>query len=377
MHPGTNPRTLVLVLRRTSQHAGAEHGHRRPAIGTYAASGVSTTTPYVLPLEGHAVPLRHGLAARSRPDTIWAAERRDTDTGSVDPAPTPDDEHTWPFYPLDQIDWLCRRLGAPTVPAAVLDPSAPLPDPADDPGDGGLSVPYVMAIIGPKTAPADLVDRVWSYVICATRAHRGLWNLYALGLARRGLHQQANKLTPTKPPTVKADVQHVMAAEMVIELHRTEPDATGGQVFGFDVAKPYVFARLRDHCVYMVTTRRWTRHNRDRRNLDLDGFEFLHEILPDGNVRSRMQHEPGRADAYSVLARLVAQTAGQRPGQRVTQADAALIALTHVVGYSMADAAALLGLPEPSARMRQHRAVKLVAAILAREHGEDVAAQHD
>lgn len=323
------------------------------------------------------MPIRHGLPARPRPDTIRADERRDTDTGTPDPAPTPDDEHTWPFYPLEQIDWLSRRLGWPTVPAAVLDPSAPLPDPADHPAEDGLSVPYVMAVIGPKTAPPALVDRVWSYVITATRAHRGLWNLYALGLARRGLHQQANKLTPKKPPTVKADVQHVMAAEMVIELHRTEPDETGREVFGFDVAKPYIFARLRDHCVYMVTTRRWTRHNRDRRNLDLDGFELLHEILPGGNAQSRLHHEPGRADAYSVLARLVTQTAGQRPGQQVTKGDAALIALTHIVGYTMADAAALLGLPEPAARMRQHRAIKLVAAILAREHAEDVAAQDD
>lgn len=323
------------------------------------------------------MPIRHGPTARPRPDTTWADDRRDTDTGTLDPAPAPDDEHTWPFYPMEQIDWLSRRLGWPTVPAAVLDPSVPLPDPADDPGEGGLSVPYVMAVIGPKTAPAELVDRVWSYVISATRAHRGLWNLYALGLARRGLLKQANKLTPTKPPTVKASVQHVLAAEMVIELHRTEPDQTGREVFGFDLAKPYVFARLRDHCVYMVTTRRWNRHNRDRRNLDLATFELVHEILPDGNTHSRLHHEHGRADAYSVLARLVAQTAGQRPGQRLARVDAALIALTHLVGYTLAEAAAVLGLTEPAARMRQHRAVKLVAEILARERAEDVAAQPD
>ena len=316
------------------------------------------------------MPLRHGLSARLGPDTIRADVRRATAPRPLDRAP--DDEHTWPFYPLEQIGWLARRLGWPTVPAAVLDPSAPLPDPADDPAEGGLSVPNVVAVIGPKTADPELVDRVWAYVIAATRARRGLWNLYALGLARRGLHQQAEIITRKKLPSVKRDVQHVMAAELVIEIHRTEPDAAGRQVFAFDIAKPYIFARLRGHCVYMVTERRWVRQNRARRNLNLDGFELLHEILPGGNTLSRLHHAPGRADAYSVLARLVAQTADQRAGRRITQADAALIALTHLVGYTMADAAALLGLPEPTARMRQHRAIKLVTDILDREQADDI-----
>jgi DNA-directed RNA polymerase specialized sigma24 family protein len=329
----------------------------------------------VLPLEGHAVPIPHGLPARLGPDTTRADDRWDTDTGPADPAP--DDEQTWPFYPMEQIDWLSRRLAWPAVPATVLDPSAPLPDPAPERAEGGLSVPNVVAVIGPKTAPTDLVDRVWAFVINAARAHRGSWNLYALGLARQGLHRHAEKITYKRPPTIKANVQHVMAAEMLIELHRTEPDETGCEAYAFDIAKPYIYARLRDHCLYMVTTRRWTRLDRDRRNLDLARFELLHEALSDGNARSRLHHEPGRADAYSVLARLVAQTAGERRGRQVRQSDAALIALTHLVGYSLADAAVLLGLTEPAARMRQHRAVKVVAAILAREHAEDIAAQRN
>ncbi|MEV6966625.1 hypothetical protein AB0M47_16065 [Hamadaea sp. NPDC051192] len=321
------------------------------------------------------MPIRHGLAARLGPDTTRADDRRDTDTGSPDPAP--DDEHTWPFYPMEQIDWLSRRLEWPAVPAAVLDPNAPLPDPAPERAEGGLSVPNVVAVIGPKTAPAELVDRVWAFVINAMRAHRGPWNLYALGLARQGLHHHAEKITYKREPTVKRDVQHVMAAEMLVELHRTESDDSGQQAYAFDIAKPFIYARLRDHCVYAVTKKRWARHDRDRHNLDLDGFELLHEAMPDGNTRSRLRHEPGRADAYSVLARLVTQTAGEQRGRQISQADAALIALTHLVGFTLAEAADALGLPHPAARMRQHRAVKLVTAILARERAEDIAAQRD
>jgi len=315
------------------------------------------------------VPIRHGLQARLGPDTIRVDVRRDTDTRRSDRAPV--DEHTWPFYPMEQIDWLARRLAWPTVPAAVLDPSVPLPDLlAADSHEGGLSVPYIAAVIGPKTAAPELVDRVWRYVISTTRAHRGLWNLYALGLARRGLHQHAEKITGKQEPSVKRDVQHVMAAELVIEIHRTQTDATGRQVFAFNTDKPYIFTRLRGRCVYVVTKRRWLRDNRERKNLNIDGYELLHEILPGGNVLSRLHHAPGRADAYTVLARLVAQTAGQPAGRRVTRADAALIALTRLVGYTMAEAADLLGLSEPAARMRQHRAVKLVTAILEQEQAE-------
>lgn len=316
------------------------------------------------------MPIRHGLPAHLDPDTIRADDRRDTDTGSVDRAPA--DDHTWPFYPMDQIEWLEKRLVWPTLPTAVLDPSATLPDPEHDRAEGGLSVPYVMGAIGPKNADPDLVDRVWRYVVAATRAHRGPWNLYALGLARQGLHRLANRITLRQPPTVKRDVQHVMAAELLIEIHRTEPDDTGEQMFAFDTAKPYLFARLRDHCGYVVTGKRWARINRDRKNLDLDGFELLYETLPGGNARSRLHHLPGRADAYQVLARLVSQTAGEPAGQKVTEDGAALIALTRLIGYPMSQAADLLGLTEPAARMRQSRAVKVVTEILTREQEEDL-----
>lgn len=319
------------------------------------------------------MPIRHGLPARLGPDTTRADNRRDTDPGP--PHAAPDDERDWPFYPMDQIRWLVRRLGRPGVPAAVLDPHTPLPDPADNPAEDGLSVPDVMAVVGVRSAPPELVDRVWGYVIAATRAHRGPWNLYALGLARPGLHRQADRVTLRCPPTVKRDVQHVMAAEMLVEIHRTEADEHGREVFGFDIAKPYIFARLRDHCIYTVTVKRWNRHNRARRNLDLAKFELLHEILPDANAHSRLHHEPGRADAYSTLARLVTQTADRRAGQRLSRPDAALIALTHLIGYPMADAASLLGLTEPAARMRAHRAVKLVTALLDRERADDLAQQ--
>ncbi|BCJ70700.1 hypothetical protein CS0771_02440 [Catellatospora sp. IY07-71] len=316
------------------------------------------------------MPIRHGLPARLGPDTIRADDRRDADSGSLDAAL---DDHEWPYYPMDQIRWLVRRLARPRVPAAVLHADAPLPDPADDPAEDGLSVPEVMAVVGVRSAPPELVDRVWSYVIAATRAHRGAWNLYALGLARPGLHRQADGVALRRPPTVKRDVQHVMAAEMLVEIHRTEADEHGRAVYGFDIAKPYIFARLRDHCLYTVTVKRWNRHNRARRNLDLAGFELLHEILPDGNAHSRLHHQPGRADAYSTLARLVTQTAGRRAGQRLSRPDAALIALTRLIGYPMTDAARLLGLSEPAARMRAHRAVKLVTALLAHERADELA----
>ncbi|GAA1393501.1 hypothetical protein ACFQZ4_37910 [Catellatospora coxensis] len=317
------------------------------------------------------MPIRHGLPARLGPDTIRADDRRTTDPGPPDPL----DDHRWPFYPMDQIRWLVRRLDRPRVPAAVLHADAPLPDPADEQAETGLSVPEVIAVVGVRSAPPELVDRVWSYVIAATRAHRGAWNLYALGLARPGLHRHADGVTLRRPPTVKRDVQHVMAAEMLVEIHRTEPGEHDRQVFAFDAAKPYVFARLLDHCLYTVTGKRWNRHNRDRRNLDLAGYELLHEILPDANAHSRLYCQPGRTDAYATLARLVAQTAGRRAGARLSRPDAALIALTHVIGHPMADAASLLGLSEPAARMRAHRAVKLITALLDRERADELAEQ--
>jgi len=283
------------------------------------------------------------------------------------------DEHGWPFYVFDQIEHLASRLAVPRLPSAVLDPAAPLPalDEDDHDGDGGcdggegLTVPYVLAVLGPKTAAPELVDRAWRYLITTTRARRGLWNLYALGLARLGLHKTAEAITPRRPPTVKARVQQLLAAEFLIEMHRTEPDPDSGQqLYAFDLDKPYVYARLRDHCEYVATKRRWARQARARNNMNWDDFAYLHEIEPSGNTVSRLFHIPGRLDAYTVLARLVTQTAAQRHGRRLTAGDAALIALTHLVGYPLSQAAAMLGLPGPTARMRQHRARLLIADLL-------------
>lgn len=255
------------------------------------------------------MPISHGLHTRAGSDTIRAdtaaQDRRDTAARTFQRAPT--DDYTWPYYPMEQIGWLATRLTWPTVPAAVLDPTVALSDLPIDGHGGGLTVPYVAAVIGPKTAPADVVDRVWRYIATATRTHRGLWNLYALGLARRGLHQQAEKLTTKREPSVKRHMQHRLAAEFLIELHRTEGDAAEQEMFAFDIDKPYIFARLRDHCIYTVTKQRWRRDKRERDFLTMDGYTLLYEILPGGNTRSRMLHIPGRADAFSVLARLVAQ----------------------------------------------------------------------
>lgn len=336
------------------------------------------------------MPIRHGLPPAAGGDTIPTADQATADQATADRATPPGhrtvlaDEHGWPFYVFDQIEYLANRLAAPRLPTTVLDPATPLPtldnldnNAHNETGDsgggtgGGLTVPYALAVIGPKNAPAELVDRAWRYLITAARARRGQWNLYALGLARLGLHKTADQLTPRKPPSVKQQVQQLIAAEFLLELHRSEPDETGRQVYAFELDKPYIYARLRDHCVYAATTRRWTRQARDKANLNLDDFAYLHELAPAGNTISRLWHIPGRLDAYTVLARLVTQSATARDGQRLTRGDAALIALTHLIGYPLAQAAAMLGLPTPTARMRQYRARKLIARLL--DHQPDSA----
>lgn len=67
-----------------------------------------------------------------------------------------------------------------------------------------------------------------------------------------------------------------------------------------------------------------------------------------------------------MLARIVRQTAGKPPGQRLTVADARLVAHTYIDGYTLAQAAAMEKppLPEPAARMRRWRAAQLIARHL-------------
>lgn len=302
------------------------------------------------------MPIRHGLPTLTDEDTGLAVDRATTalDTGD---ATTEDD--TWPYYPFDQVQWLSDRLQGPTIPAAVFNPTAPLPriDTADQ--GGGLTLPYARALILPKTTPGDLVDRVWRYIAAAAREQRGDWNLFALGMGRIGLHKQAHTIAPKGTPSARIFlVQHIMAAHFLIRMHATDE---------FDLDKPRVYGRLKDHAVY-AGKGHWREANRDRRTrVALDDHLAQLEASENSDT-SRRFHEREYGHPYLALLRLIDETKDRREGHRLTRQDAALVALTYLDGYTVAEAATILGLPKPTAKGRHNRAKHLIGRLLASEN---------
>ncbi|MFV2085008.1 hypothetical protein [Micromonospora sp. LOL_021] len=239
---------------------------------------------------------------------------------------------------LGQIEAQARTRITLTVPSNVIDPDMP---PA--------SLPMVDFRLHVMRAPGHVRDRAWRHLAEAARAHRGDWNLYALGVAYPKLRAQANKLTAYLAPGPAAQAHYTLAIEFLFALHR------------LDLTTPQLFPRLIDAAYTHASGRK-------RRRLpplyDLDA-------LPDDRV-PRSGHGNPEHDAHlddvnqetvhDVLDRLVTHS----DRRTISDTQATLIRRTYLDGETLRHVAADLHLSEPSASKQRTRAATTIARLLGR-----------
>jgi len=239
---------------------------------------------------------------------------------------------------LGQIEAQARTRITLTVPSNVVDPDMP---PA--------SLPMVDFRLHVMRAPGHVRDRAWRHLAEAARAHRGDWNLYALGVAYPKLRAQANKLTAYLAPGPAAQAHYTLAIEFLFALHR------------LDLTTPQLFPRLTD-AAYTHASGRKRQHPPPVYDLD---------ALPDDRV-PRSGHGNPEHDAHlddvnqetvhDVLNRLVTH-AGRRT---ISDTQATLIRRTYLNGETLRAVAADLHLSEPSASKQRTRAATTIARLLGR-----------
>ncbi|ROO59569.1 hypothetical protein EDC02_1369 [Micromonospora sp. Llam0] len=238
---------------------------------------------------------------------------------------------------LGQIETQARTRIALDIPSNVVDPDMP-PTP----------LPMVDFRLHVMRAPGPIRDRAWRHLAETARAHRGDWNLYALGVAYPKLRTQANKLTAHLAPGPAAQAHYTLAIEFLFALHR------------LDLTTPQLFPRLTD-AAYTHASGRKRQHPPPLYDLD---------ALPDDRI-PRSEHGNPEADAnqetvHDVLNRLVAQANTRTGRQTISDTQATLIRRTYLNGETLRAVAADLHLSEPSASKQRSRVATTIARLLGR-----------
>jgi DNA-directed RNA polymerase specialized sigma24 family protein len=274
-------------------------------------------------------------------DTV--AHAPTTARASRQPAKAPDADADNTLF--GRLRTLTNELRHPTLPGGLVDQP-----------DQSLTLITLRAVLLPEGTPVAVRDRVWQHLAIQIQQRRDSprqdWFLYALGLILPGLWRTALRLAP--PPDASMQrirhVQTVLAEEFCLALDRFPP-TTG-----------YLWKRCLNAATHQAKT---SANRRPADPLLLGGVDLTD--LADTHQTTRHDEDPGRhhdEHLYQVLNRLVRRTAHQPAGQRLTRADAQLLALTYLDGHTLVQAADLLGLSEPTARGRQARARYLVAHLL-------------
>ncbi|MDG4763314.1 hypothetical protein O7632_04205 [Solwaraspora sp. WMMD406] len=243
---------------------------------------------------------------------------------------------------LGQIEAQARTRITLTIPSTVIDPDTP-----------PISLPMVDFRLHVMRAPGPMRDRAWRHLAEAARAHRGDWNLYALGVAYPKLRTQANRLAAYLAPGPAAQAHYTLAIEFLFALHR------------LDLTTPQLFPRLTD-AAYTHASGRKRQHPPPLYDLD---------ALPDDRI-PRAEHGNPEHDAHlddanqetvhDVLNRLVAQANTRTGRQTISDTQAALIRRTYLNGDTLRAVAADLHLSEPSASKQRTRAATTIARLLGR-----------
>lgn len=282
-----------------------------------------------------------GPLGPGRPGALTASLTAALSAGPEPPPPRPARVATL----LGQIEALAYRLPAPTVPRGVV---------GQEPAAQGMRMPQLRAVLLRAGTIREVKDRAWRYLVGQARAHRGDWHLYTLGVLLPGLWQAALRLAPqpVTPLGRVLAVHRLLAEEALFALHRIDTD------------RPYLAKRLIDAAVYATKVEMGIRRRARDQQPPAAPWEALAAAEAAGTARQTRLPRPAGGHPYLVLAKIVRQTAGNPPGQRLTVSDARLIAHTYLDGFTLAQAAAFEGLPESAARMRRWRAAQLIAAHL-------------
>ncbi|MFI9638970.1 hypothetical protein ACIG87_02720 [Micromonospora sp. NPDC051925] len=245
---------------------------------------------------------------------------------------------------LGQIETQARTRLTLTVPSSVIDPDTP-PAP----------LPMIDFRLHVMRAAGHVRDRAWRHLAEAARAHRGDWNLYALGIAYPKLRAQANKLTAYRAAGPATQAHFTLAIEFLFALHR------------LDLTTPQVFPRLID-AAYTHASGRKRQHPPPMYDLDALPDDRIPRSEHGNPEHDTELHQANHETVHAVLDRLTTQ-ANTSPGrQAISDTQATLIRRTYLDGETLRTVAAELNLSEPSASKQRSRAATTVARLLGRHH---------
>ncbi|WP_018352100.1 hypothetical protein [Longispora albida] len=230
------------------------------------------------------------------------------------------------------------------------------------------------ALVLDESTPLQVRDTVWRHIVERVRDEGEDWYLVAFAAAYPGLYRAAWRLRPGRlwPASVIRDVHRRITIEFFGVLSEIKPDGA----HRLDITRPHVASRAigqaRDH------TKAYFERQVETRPAEDDYLEKAIDAAWQAFRRRDHTSAPPRHPAAEhpdvTLADLVAATAGNKGGSRLTAQDAELAARTR---YEYTDAAAgglktrtipavadELGIPRTAAMMRHKRALDLIAALL-------------
>lgn len=236
-----------------------------------------------------------------------------------------------------------------TIPSTVVDPDAPAEP---------LSMLDFRACLLRESTTLESKDRAWRHLCRLARAHRGDWNLYALGVAKPRLRADANRLRGNRSWIDWQQIHFDLAVAFLFGVHRHRK-----------LDHPSLFRRLADNAYDQTSGRKAS-----KRPPDLP----LHELQPILKPRENPHAEHGNPERETLVAlanqrsvqkafELLTSAINKAPGrQRITRVQATLLRRTYLNGDKLRDVAADLKLSEPSASKQRTRAESTIARFLGR-----------
>ncbi|MET8063865.1 hypothetical protein [Micromonospora sp. NPDC005313] len=237
-------------------------------------------------------------------------------------------------------------------------------------------------------ATREIKDQVWRHIVRQVRHdpdNREDWNLYALGVAARGLFSRAARLAmPDDPAARVIAAQNTLIYAFLDRMQATVTTAAGTR-WRLDIDRPNVYSRLLGGAYDHASGRTEHRRKQLTRRHDETAAEHQARItrlreeepreVPVGGDdeisthHARHHHGPDRRGMDAVIARLeefVAQSARMPPADRIDPASAELLRRTYLDGEPLGQVAVELNMSQSNASKRRATAVRQLRRLIAR-----------
>lgn len=237
-------------------------------------------------------------------------------------------------------------------------------------------------------ATREIKDQVWRHIVGQVRDdpdNREDWNLYALGVAARGLLSRAARLAmPDDPANRVIAAQNTLIHAFLDRMQATVTTAAGTR-WRLDIDRPNVYSRLLGGAYDHASGRTEHRRKQLTRRHDETAAEHQARItrlreeepreVPVGGDDEISAHHakhhdgPDRRGMDAVIARLqefVAQSAQMPPADRIDPTSAELLRRTYLDGEPLGQVAADLNMSQSNASKRRATAARQLRRIIAR-----------